>query len=265
MRKQPSVAIVIGSYKAPDFIRLNIKACRRVFGDDCPILVSDDHSGSSGEIEGISDEEGCHFAGSSQRRSHCSGDWQAFINGAVFGRQTGAEICLKLSQRFVPVDSRFRDLILEPFTDSNVAITYAPQMSKKHLARPGIGLYSQFKMLTDCLAWRTSEIDPDMLLRVYVERQKTGHKLSAVPECAWAQIVDEQFNGRAVGVEKLSNPDLYEGKCYLRKASATQGEYIRLAQELGIDGGNFDLREWNSQEGVNYLVRPVVVNELKTS
>ena len=60
-------------------------------------------------------------------------------------------------------------------------------------------------------------------------------------------------------------PLLYEGKCYLRKASATQGEYVRLAQELGIDGGDFDLREWNAQEGVNYLVRPVVVNELKTS
>lgn len=156
-------------------------------------------------------------------------------------------------------------MVLAPFDNPNVAIVFPPKMDKKHLARPGIGLYTQFSMLTDCLAWRTIEIDPDMLLRVYVERQKTGHRLSAVPECAWAQIADEQFHGRTVGVDKLSNPDLYEGKCYLRKASATQGEYIRLAQELGIDGGNFDLREWNAQEGVNYLVRPVVVNELKTS
>ncbi len=257
----PSVAITIGAYKAVDFIRLNIAACRRVFGDSTPILISDDHSAYSESIQALAGEEGCAYQGSSNRRSHCSGDWQAFINGCVFARSCGADVAIKLSQRFVPVDHRFKDLLLSPFSDPNVAVVYPSQMSKKQLARPGIKIYSMFSMLTDCFAWRASEVNPEMLLTTFVERQMTGDKTATVPEFAWRQIVDRDFPGRAVGVEKLSNPVYGETKCYLRKASAKQGEYHRLAVELGLDGGNFDLREWSLVEGAHYLPRPVVMNE----
>ena len=159
------------------------------------------------------------------------------------------------------MDHRFTDLLLTPFRDPNVAVVYPSQMSVKQLARPGIKVYSTFPILTDCFAWRAKEVAPEMLLSVFVDRQKTGEKTATVPELAWIEVVERHFKGRAVGVEKLSNPVYGETKCYLRKASSSQGEYHRLAVELGIEGGNFDLREWSLVEGVNYLPRPTVMNE----
>lgn len=106
----PSVAITIGSYSAPDFVRLNIRACRRVFGSEVPILVSDDRSNLSAEVERVAEEEGAAFSGCDRRRSHCSGDWQAYVGGCEWGRACNADITIKLSRRFILAAAGFQTL-----------------------------------------------------------------------------------------------------------------------------------------------------------
>jgi hypothetical protein len=254
-----SVAIVIGAYRFADFVRLCIRGARSVFGSDTEILVSDDHSFNTGAIEAVADGEGCSFITSGRRRSHCSGDWQTFINGAHWARGGEADVVLKISQRFIPLKSGFKSSILSPFSDPNVDIVHPSKMHRRHLARPGIGVYSHFEVLTDCFAWRNGSVDPEMLKEVYTRRaHNTEIQYTAtVPEFCWEQIISTHFKGKAVGVDALSNPPIGPDKDYLRKASATHGEYLRAAEELGVEG-DFDLREWKDIEGKQYLCRPIV-------
>lgn len=140
-----------------------------------------------------------------------------------------------------------------------MAIVHPSQMHKRHLARPGIGVYSAFRVLTDCFAWRNGAVDPEMLKEVYTRRamNKEIEYTATVPEFCWEEILDTHFKGRAVGVEALSNPPIGPDKDYLRKASANHGEYLKAAKRFGVEG-EFDLREWKDIEEKRYLCRPIV-------
>lgn len=255
---EPTAAITIGSYGMPDFVRLCIRATRREFGDHVPILVSDDASESSGMVEDICRDEEVRFITSDARRSHCSGDWQVFLAGGTWAGKCGSRIAIKLSQRFIPL-AGLAKLILDPFKDPNVDVVYSPMMDPRNAVRPSVRFYSKFNVLTDCLAWRVDAISPQELMDHYRSRVLgASHSNSGLVEFAWDDLIKNRFAGRAVAVDELANPVPMEEKKYLRKASALDAEYRRVAEELGVDG-RFDTREWFAIEGHNYMRTPQIV------
>jgi len=122
-----------------------------------------------------------------------------------------------------------------------------------------VRFYSQFNVLTDCLAWRTDSITPAQLLSHYQQRVWGAKDANGgLVEHAWDELIKTHFAGRSMPVGELANPIPMQRKKYLRKASALDVEYRRFAEELGVEG-LFDTREWNVIEGPKYLCRPIVV------
>ena len=148
---------------------------------------------------------------------------------------------------------------MSPFENPDVLVVHPPKMDKRNAVRPAVRFYSQFNVLTDCVAWRTDAITPEELAAHY-----TGRVLGATDsngglvEFAWDELIKGRFAGKAVAVEALANPEPMAPKKYLRKASALDSEYRRLAEELKVQG-QFDTREWIWIEGHRYMCRPTVV------
>jgi len=255
------IAIVIGSYRLADYVRLNIRACRRIIGD-ADILVSDDHSQNSDSIAKVCDEEDVAFMTSDRRRSHCSGDWQSYINGEIFGLDCRADIVLKLSQRLVPARPEFRAMVEDPFADPKVRVVIPAAMDIKTAARPDTRFYHRFPALTDVVAWRVGVFPPEYLMNVYRDQcakavDKATQHLQ-LTEHGWLRICNECPEGTVVRSDALANPPPFKPKAYLRKAQCTRLDYLQLAKAHGVDG-LFDIREWvRIEPGDQYLCRPPV-------
>lgn len=243
-----TIAITIGAYRLTQFIELNIRQCRAVFGEEAPIIVSDDASLESPQIKALAERLGCAYSCPEKRRSHCSGDFQAFINGAVLARQIGADVVVKLSQRFIPL-SGFKELILDPFNDPSVKVVVPGQPKLHTFARSSARFFNKFTILSDCVAWRVEDLPAERLMEIYRERVAKAEKpADQFIEVAWGHICTEIFPHNHRAVEELANPQIGQPKKYLRKAQTPPHEYANLAASHGIRG-DFPLGEWIHIEG----------------
>lgn len=245
-------AITLGSYALPDFVRLNILQCRRIW-PGCPILVSDDQSPYSRSVSDIADALGACYMVSGNRRTHVSGDYQAFINGAVFALQEGLP-ALKLSQRFVPRLPEFARRLTEDYRPPAVAVLPG-RMRPTQIARPQSNFYLRFGHLTDCVLFDPKVITPEILLEEY-QKGGEGHPSNLFSELAW-----ERLRQRFPTVHRcdwLANQEPMVDKLYLRKACSNPAEYEALARTHGFSG-SWNCTEWKRIEGDNYRSVPLKV------
>lgn len=252
-------AITIGCYKLTDFIELNVRRCRTLFGEDVPILLSDDLSPISKEIEALADRHGCDYW-QEGRRSHFSGDMQACVNSLVFAKETNADVSIKISQRLIPVLPRFREMIEESFRDPEVCIVLPGRPHINQIARPASRFYSKFGILTDVIAVRNGALIPHDLAEIYRGRFRLGVKhADCLVETTWGWVLANRFKGGQVRVlDGLANHVPFQPKVFLRKSQAMEKEYRDVAAMEGVKG-MFDIREWGRIEGKEYKCRPSVV------
>lgn len=247
-----TIAIVIGAYRLTDFVHLNILQCRKVFGQDVPILVSDDRAEESPAMSKLAKELDCAYVCPPMRRSHTSGDLQAFINGAIFAEQLGVDVVLKLSQRLIPLDG-LEKLVLPPFQDPNNWIVLPSQPEKATFARQSAMFFNKFTALTDVVAWRPEKLTGQMLSDLYKRQCSNARQRSdQFIEVFWGTLTQGDYKAHSVYVKELANPPLGKLKSYLRKAQSHQHEYQKLAQSHGIPG-EFVIGEWAHIEQKNYL------------
>lgn len=255
------LSLVIGAYKLHDFVRLNLCQCRTLFGDDIPILVSDDRSPVSDLIaEAANDYDASYICGE-KRMSHFTGDLQHLLCAAKWGELTESDVCIKLSQRFVPLVPEFVTTLTEPFNDPTVAMVVPGQPKKRQMARPGSAFYAGFGLLTDCVAWRPGALSSETIEKFYrdqladvTDTMKGKHLV----EVTIGRIAAKLLAGRVRMLDALANHQIGKPKMYLRKAQSNRGEYAKLAETLGLSG-EFDVREWAAIEGKDYLpMGPVI-------
>lgn len=250
-----TVAITIGCYKLTSFIELNVLRCRRIFGEETPILLSDDRSDASKDIQALALKYDCNYYGSNKRRSHFSGDCQAVINAIVFGRECGADIALKLSQRLIIVRPEFRTAMERAFADPEVQIALPGRIPKNQISRPSSVFYSRFGLLSDVVAIRPNAIEPEEFLSIYRDRCAVGkHPAESFVETSLGFILDKKFGGnkhRLVtewSVHKQGQP-----KIYLRKSQSSSSDYQQIAMHEDVHSPTgWDLSEWKTIEGRNY-------------
>lgn len=247
-----TLAIVIGAYRLTDFVHLNIVQCRKVFGSDVPILISDDRSQESQQIRAVAEKHDCAYVCPPARRSHTSGDLQAFINGATFAGQLGVDVVLKLSQRLIPLEG-LEALVLPPFEDPNTWIVLPGQPDKSSFARQSAMFFNKFTALTDVVAWRPEKITAQMLSDAY-KAQCHGAKQRSDQfiEVFWGNLTQGAYKDHSVSVKELANPTLGKRKAFLRKAQSHQHEYQQLALSHGIPG-EFVIGEWAHIEKKEYM------------
>lgn len=246
-----NLSIVIGSYRMAPFVHLNILQCRKVFGD-VPILVSDDRSDESPSVQAVAEKLGCAYICPPSRRSHTSGDLQAFINGAAFAEQMGSEVVLKLSQRLIPLDGMDK-LILPQFENPETWFVLPGQPERKTFARASAVFFNKFTALTDIVAWRPERMTAGMIIQKY-KTQCSGAKQRSDQfiEVFWGTMTAGDYKEHSVYVHELANPQLGKAKAFLRKAQSHEHEYANLAASHGIVG-EFSTAEWAHIEKKGYL------------
>lgn len=248
-------AITIGSYRLPQFVELCALRCRRLFGPETPILISDDLSDRSHQIRNIADRLGCGYVVGEGRHSHFGGDMQAVLNSIVWG--SGYDVAIKLSQRFIPVMPAFKDSLELAMADPSIQLAFPGQMDLRQIARPQAAFYGRFGILTDAIAIRTGALSSDELLSLYLARVRNPKARSdSFIETTFGHLIATRFNGAHAIIKEWTNHEPFKPKVYLRKSQSNTTEYVKVAAMEDLKG-DWDLREWIQIEKSNYMPLPV--------
>jgi len=121
-------AVTVGGFALVSFCELNIVCARHVFGKDTPILLCDERSPKTPEMEALADKYGCSFITSRVNRGHFLGCANATVTAVAFAHAMQADIAVKLTQRFILLDQRIRERIEQLFTER-------PELELAHCGR----------------------------------------------------------------------------------------------------------------------------------
>lgn len=249
-----NIAVSLATYKLAPFVRLNL-AQLKVIIPDAAVLVSDDRSDQTEEIDAISAEYDSAFVTSNARRGHCGGKIQAVVSGLSFAQQEGADILLVLNQRLVPVLPVFREYIEGPFSDPKVNIVVPGRATASQLKLPASKYFSGLGILTDVLAIRVGSITPADFLKAYQDGFKWGSMyIGLLPEPFLGKLLGTHFQDRiyvssSLGDAKVANP------AFLRREQSKPKDYQALASQHGFTG-EFDCRDWLEIERTTLMMRP---------
>lgn len=252
----PKLAFTISSYRLHDFVKLGLKQLERL-SYDSPVLVSDDPGPESEMIKKTAEDHGAVYRAPTKRRGHFSGDFQSIVNAMAFAEAAGADIAIKVSQRFIFRKPESIDVIHKTFTNPNILVATPGQprvMPGNGKATNGFG---NFSILSDVVMIRVGAMTPMDMLVMYRERLlREKVPWASFIECTMDLLHSSKFPGRTAKIEELTNPT--EDPIYLRRYQATEKQYRDLALSHGFNG-LFPLNEWGQIEQRNYLCRPVVV------
>lgn len=249
------IAISIGSYYLSSFVELNLRKCRRIFGADAPILVSDGASERSGEIEELADRFGAYYIGERVNRGHFAGDVQNTINGLTFARDQGADLCLKINQRFVLVHEYIKIVLEQIFAHEQIAVALPGRPDKRRII--GKTFYSSFPFLVDCIFMRTNAFDAEEFRHGYEESWKEQKsKYDSYVEIYWMKLLNGQYAKRYAVLNCLTDHAPGMPVMYLRKVQNTAGDYIGEAQDCGMTNFEFPTVEWSEIKRGDYYPLP---------
>jgi len=92
--------MVVGTFAAVPYIHLQLEAHRRYYPDS-PLLVHDDGSPKSRELERLCRRYGCDFEHNECRQAPALGDLTAFVGGLYWAEHRAIDILVKVSRRWV--------------------------------------------------------------------------------------------------------------------------------------------------------------------
>jgi len=248
------LAFTISAYRLCDFVHLGLKQLRKL-SPDSPILVSDDPSPESLGIRSHAEQHCATYDVARKRRGHFAGDFQSLVSALVFAQSRGADVAVKVSQRFIFRKPESIDVIQKAFADPNIMVATPGQPVVNGFNRATKG-FGQFTTLSDVVAIRVGAISAEEMLHMYRQKLLTDRApWGSFIECA-VDSLHSKFAGRTVKMEELTTPR--SDPIFLRRYQATEQDYRTLALEHGF-GGAFNTAEWGQIEGRKYLCRPRVV------
>lgn len=249
-----TTAVTIGCYRLTAFIELGILRWRRLI-PDVPILLSDDRSPESPEIEALAEKYECDYHCPPSRRSHFSGDWNTICNSIQFAQEMNSDIAIKASQRVIPVLPALLDPMFKAFEDSKCQVVLPGQLNRNQIARPTNRFYTKFGVLSDLIGFRAAAVSADELLEFYKIRCReadarkvpVSHSFS---ETTLGTLLDQKFPGAGHKIlGAWTNHVAGRPKLYLRKSQSSASDYQQVAMMEGLNVADFDLREWIQIEG----------------
>jgi hypothetical protein len=248
------LAFTISAYRLCDFVHLGLNQLRKL-SPDSPILVCDDPSPESLGIRSHAEQHMATYDVARKRRGHFAGDFQSLVSALVFAQSRGADVAVKVSQRFIFRRPESIEAIQRAFTDPNIMVATPGQPVVNGVNRATKG-FGQFTTLSDIVAIRVGAISAEEMLHMYRQKLLTDRApWGSFIECA-VDSLHGKFAGRTVKMEELTNPQA--DPWFLRRYQATEQDYRNLALADGWNG-RFPVEEWGAMEGRKYLCKPRVV------
>ena len=250
------LAFTISSYRLCDFVHLGLKQLRKL-SPDSPILVSDDISAESPGIRSHASQHCAQYLPTRVRKGHFSGDFQSLVNGLVFAQSQGADVAVKVSQRFIFRKPESIDVLRKAFENPEILMVTPGQPKQVNGHNRAAQGFAQFTTLSDVVAIRVGAISAEELLAIYRKRLVTDKApWSSFLEVLVNDLHGSRFAGKTVRLDELTNPQ--PDPWFLRRYQHSPEDYQKLAGEHGF-GGAFNTAEWSQIEQRNYLCRPRVV------
>jgi len=249
------LAFTISSYRLCDFVHLGLKQLRKL-SPDSPILVSDDVSAESPGIRSHASQHCAQYLPTRVRKGHFSGDFQSLVNGLVFAQSQGADVAVKVSQRFIFRRPESIEVLRKVFENPEILMVTPGQPKQVNGHNRAAQGFAQFTTLSDVVALRVSAISPEELLHTYRKRLLTDK----APWGSFLEVLVNDLHGRfgekSLRLDELTNPQ--PDPWFLRRYQHSPEDYRKLAGEHGF-GGEFYCGAWAAKEGRHYLCRPRVV------
>lgn len=240
-------AVVIGAYELSQFTEGCLCYAREVFGADTPVLISDDVSDRSPEIQAVAEKHGCHYWRSSGRMNHFAGDFQAILNSLTFARQEGADIAVKVSQRFWVLSPKIREAAEAIFADDKISLALPGRPAKEQII--GEKSFHGFPYLSDIVFMRASDFEPDTLRVYYQTKFRNGRKAyDCFVEVCLLDLVNQRPDAHRVFHEltEVNGGD----PLFLRRYCTTPQQFSKAAARFGI-GGHFPTAGWGRLQRKN--------------
>lgn len=253
-----TLAFTLGAYRLFDFIHLGLKQLKKL-SPDSPILVSDDSSPESGYIKAVAAGHDAQYLCSRVRKGHFAADMQSFVNALAFAKAVGADVAVKVSQRFIFRKAEAIEAISEAFSDPNILVVTPGQPKVGALGNGKPVGFGAFTCLSDIVAIRVGCISPAEMLQMYRERLlREKVPWGSFLECLIDEFHHMRFPGRTVKLDAITNHQNIEDPCYLRRYQNGSQQYQALAETHGLIG-RWPLDEWAALDGKNYLCKPLVI------
>lgn len=247
--------VSIGTFELLSFVELNIIQCRKVFGPDVPILLSDGKSVNSDKMCELAERYDAFYVGESENRGHFCGCQQTTINSLVFGQQMNADVTLKCNQRFILLRPELVGILEMVFGNPEIQLALPGRPDPAGIT--GSKFYASFPYLVDCVAWRTGAIDPEFAKSSYESSWKNGtHPHAAYTETWYSNLIKERFTKQHAILNCLTNNYKNQPKFFLRKIQSSRQEYVDLAVENKMESFEFPVCEWAALKGSSYKPRP---------
>lgn len=252
---------VIGSFDMPQFVELQIRALRHVFGAGVPILVSDDISQHSVEVRDVAAELSVHHIVSETHRSHFCGDCQAVVNGLAFAECEKADVLVKVSQRLVLCDPIISQILEKKyFQDPNTWLVLPGKVHPASIKRAESRFFSNLSCQSDVICIRVGKLTPIALKDLYEGRLRAKQsRHDSLIEALWSFVMDVTLAGHAVQAPELTHSVHGREKLFLRRCQSEPAEYLAYAESLGMRWNGVPLcQEWRQ---LTNAYRPVPVIE----
>jgi len=250
-------AVTVSAYQLAEFVELNVRALRRVFGPDLPILISQDWSDRSPEILAVAERLGTHHLCSDSHRGHFAGDLCSTCAALAFAECEKADVAIKISQRLLLCDPAAREIIERYFSDPNIHMALPARLRPGTIKRAESRFFANLTTLTDLLCVRTWKLRPNTVKDLYEERIKSRKsRFDSLIEALFGFIGDVTLAGHVVRMAEFSCPQR-ERPLYLRKCQAEPAQYQTFAAGLGMKEFNVLLQEWRALAGDRYRPCPV--------
>lgn len=245
-------ALSIGSYLLTNFLELNLRWCRRVFGE-VPIIVYDGLSENSPRMQEIATEHGCAYLTETVNRSHFAGDIQNAVTAIAFAKHHQCDIAVKINQRTILLSERIPKLLEYEFLSGADFVTPG-QYPESSILEPASRFHARFPHGCDLLAFRAERFNAQDVADGYERQWRLGQgRYDAYAETYWINV------GKAMGdghhrPDWLTVPQI--PSLLLRKIQATPTDYSNAAVAVGMPVGSFPVEEWGKLRKGSYRPSP---------
>ncbi|HEY1186466.1 MAG TPA: hypothetical protein VGE74_02365 [Gemmata sp.] len=219
----PRTGVVIGSYKWPELVELQIRLVRATCGP-VPILVSNDRPEEHPALSALgAAHPDVTLVTSPERLGHTGGDVAAFRRGVEWGAARGLAVVAKLSQRM---------LFTAPYWLQDGArellASGLPAASRKAVEPPGYALRTE-AVLLDVAQWNA----PAVLARIGRGRYWHERPGGYCGEAVIHDVIRDELGGVFLPWALLPNKRSERG-AFVWHNSHTRADYDALAARYGV-------------------------------
>lgn len=237
-------AAAVGACGLPHFAELNVCTLRSVFGRDLPVVICDDLSNESHEVERVAARRDCYYQLNEVPLGHFQGDVQAFMSALCLAESEKADIAIKMSQRCCVAHPDVRSKIESTFAQNPALAVICPGRPNPNYIRQGHQQFARFPCLTDVFFMRTSAITPEFIRDEYLKQVRNGKQYhDCFVEVFWWKVFEGPLQNRFHLEPMITDMRWGLAPYVLRRYQCSVADYAKMADRFGITSGVWDLGE----------------------